>query len=153
MSQPQEPIIVCPGRIKIPYRWSAGRAGTHFLQALRDRAQIVGLRCPKCRRVSVPPQPHCPACAVPGTEWVDAGPQGTLTTWTVVRESVPGVDPMPVPYAFGAVRLDGADTDLVHWILDAPPSDLRAGMRFEAVFAESRRGDIRDLRGFRPASS
>lgn len=150
MAEPQTPAVICPGQIKIPYRWSAGRAGSVFLQALRDRKQIVGLRCPRCRAVSVPPRPHCPACTVAGQEWVDVGPQGTLVTWTVVRAAAPGLDPAPVPYVFGAIRLDGADTALVHLVGETPLDRLRAGLRLEPVFAEPRKGDIRDLRWFRP---
>lgn len=144
------PAIAIPGQIKIPYRWSAGRVGSAFLAALRDRAVILGSRCPQCRQVSVPPRAHCPACAVVCTETVETGPRGTLTAWTVVRESLPGIDVMPVPFAFGAIRLDGADIALVHLLGEIEPGAIRAGLRFEPVFAEARRGHILDLRYFRP---
>lgn len=147
------PALAIPGQIKIPYRWSAGRAGSAFLAALRDRARILGARCPRCRQVSVPPRPHCPACAVACTETVETGPLGTLTTWTVVREEFPGIDVMPVPYAFGAVRLDGADTALVHLLGEIDPGAIRTGLRVEPVFAPVRRGHILDLRYFRPVQA
>jgi len=142
----------CPGRIKIPYRWSAGRAGSAFLAALRDRAQFVGLRCPTCRKVSVPPRPHCPECRVAGTEWLDVGPRGTLVSWTVVREPA-ATDVLPVPYAFATILLRGADTALLHLIGETPFELLRAGLELEPVFADARRGHMLDVKWFRTPRS
>jgi uncharacterized OB-fold protein len=51
----------------------------------------------------------------------------------------------------GLVRLDGADTVLMHFLVDA--ADPEIGMRVEAVLKpKSRRiGSILDVEGFRPA--
>lgn len=128
--------VIVEGKIKIPYRWPAGRAGGRFLALLRDEGRLVGLRCPKCRRVSVPPKSRCLTCRVSGEEWVPVGPAGEVTTWTVSGDRV-----------FALVRLDGADTALLHILLDVKAP--RTGMRVTAVLAEKRTGEITDLKGFR----
>jgi uncharacterized OB-fold protein len=55
----------------------------------------------------------------------------------------------PVPYAFGSVKLDGADTVLTHCIEYSDESKVRVGGRVEAIFEEKRTGGIRDIKHFR----
>lgn len=140
---------IVSGRIKIPYAWPAGRAGSRFLIALRDEKQILGLRCPACAKVRVPPG-RCLPCDRLGTEWVAVGPEGTLESWTVIRTAAPPIRPRRVPYAVGIIRLDGADSGLVHLLGEVDPDEIRAGVRLRPVFEESRRGHILDIRYFRP---
>jgi hypothetical protein len=143
--------VICEGKIKIPYSWPAGKLGSHFLAALRDRSQILGLRCPSCKKVLVPPT-RCLSCDRVGTEWVQVGPQGVLETWTVVRTPVSSIQVLPAPYAVGVIRLDGADTGLVHIVGGVDFNKLRIGIRVEPVFSQNRSGHILDIRYFRPIS-
>ncbi len=149
MSRKQGTSVICEGKIKIPYSWPAGKLGSHFLAALRDRMQILGVRCPSCTKALVPPT-RCLSCDQVGTEWVQVGPQGVLETWTVVRSPVSSIQALPVPYAVGVIRLDGADTGLVHIVGDVDINGLRNGIRVEPVFSPDRRGHILDIRYFRP---
>ena len=149
MNRKHNSSVICEGKIKIPYSWPAGKLGSHFLATLRDRMQILGLRCPSCEKVLVPPTP-CLSCNRVGTEWVQVGPQGVLETWTVVRMPVSSIQVLPVPYAVGVIRLDGADTGLVHLVGDVNFDELRSGIRVEPVFSQDRRGHILDVRYFRP---
>jgi uncharacterized OB-fold protein len=57
---------------------------------------------------------------------------------------------MPVPYGVGVIRLDGADTGLVHFVGGVDFVKLRSGIRLEAVFNTERRGHILDIRYFQP---
>ncbi len=141
---------VLEGRIKIPYAWPAGRMGSRFLRGLRDEKKLWAIRCPACNRVTVPPG-RCLTCDQIGTEWVEVGPAGVLECWTVVRDSEPGIQVLPTPYAIGLIRLEGADTPLVHLIGEVKPERIRAGMRVEPVFDRKRRAHILDIRYFRPA--
>jgi hypothetical protein len=136
------PVLV-EGRIRIPYRWPAGRAGGRFLALLRDEGRLVGLRCSRCRRVFVPPRPRCLSCHVPCDEEVGVGPEGEVLAWTFARRASP-------PAVLALVRLDGADTALLHVLQGVELTALRSGQRVRAVFAEIRRGHITDLECFRP---
>ncbi len=84
-------------------------------------------------------------------EWVEVGPEGTLTTFTVIRFAF--LDPetglkRPVPYGYGVVRLDGADTNLLHFVKIPEGGGLRVGDRVAPVFAQIRRGNLQDIAHF-----
>jgi uncharacterized OB-fold protein len=138
-----EPPVLVEGRIRIPYRWPAGRAGGRFLALLRDEGRLTGLRCSRCRRIFVPPRARCPSCHVPCEEEIGVGPEGEVRAWTVDRRVTP-------PVVLALVRLDGADTGLLHLLKGVEPTKIRRGLRVRAVLAETRRGQITDLDGFRP---
>jgi len=135
------------------YNYSTGTIPGYFFRMLRDEARIFGRRCPACNKVYIPPRPVCGPCFRPTSEWVEVGPAGTLVAYTVVYFSF--LDPMtgkkrPVPYGYGMVRLDGADSRLQHFISESDHAKLKVGMRVTAVFAEKRTGNFSDLVHFRP---
>ncbi len=144
-------ILVLEGRIKVPYRWAAGEVGTRYLQALRDERKFLGTRCPGCGIVYHPPRRNCPDCFAECSEWVELGSAGTLETYTVVRRQHPQLASLPLPYGYGVIRLDGADTGFLHLLYEFEEGGLATGMRVEAVFADEREGRILDVRYFRPA--
>jgi len=108
-----------------------------FLSLLASEGRFVGSRCAPCRRVAVPPTSRCCRCHVECAETVPVGPEGTIVTWT---SSPAGL--------FALIRLDGADSALLHRIVEA--SEVRTGMRVAAVFEKERKGSILDVAGFRP---
>lgn len=135
-----------------PFRWAAGRYRSRFMVEIRDNKKIYGIRCPKCQKVYVPPKRICGECFVEMDEPVEVGLQGKIITFTILRFSF--VDPetgtaKPVPYAYGAVQLDGADTQLSHFIEYKDESKLQIGARVETVFEEVRKGNIKDIKAFR----
>lgn len=139
MSFDVEPVLV-EGRIRIPYRWPSGRHGDRFLRALRDEGRLLGLRCPRTGRVLVPPPPaRSGEASVAEADWVEVGPGGVVETFTVRGGEV-----------LALVRPDGADTALLHRLVDVAPVDVRVGLRVRAVLASERTGSILDLRGFAP---
>jgi hypothetical protein len=85
-------------------------------------------------------------------EWVEVGPLGTIGTYTILR--FPFIDPetghqKPIPYGYGFIKLDGADTLLQHYINIEDESKVKVGARVEPVFAEERKGSLRDIEYFR----
>ena len=56
---------------------------------------------------------------------------------------------MEPPVVFGAVRLGGADTCLVHMLSEVDLENLKIGMRLEAVFESDRKTNILDVKHFR----
>jgi uncharacterized OB-fold protein len=124
-----EPVLV-EGRIKIPYRWPAGKVAGRFLHVLQSEKRFEGLRCPKCGRVTVPPRPRCLGCRVTSEDRVTVGPDGIVTSWTRRPQGI-----------LALVRLDGADTSVLHRLLDV--DEPRSGMRVTPVLGD-------ELVGFRP---
>lgn len=149
-ANPQAETIVHKGRIKVPYTWYVGECGSRFYVELRDNKKILGTKCPKCEAVAVPPRNYCGKCFVPTTEWVEVKETGVLQTWTVVHYETPGISPLKPPYAYGIIKLDGADTGFVHIIADTDLKKLKAGMKMQAVFGDDRKGNLLDIKHFKP---
>jgi len=141
--------IIYSGRIKVPYTWYVGEIGSHFLTRLRDAMEIWGRKCPKCQRVYVPPVKNCGECFALTDQWVKVKDEGTVESFTVVRYTHE-MQPVKAPFAYGLIRLDGADGALLHLIGGVDPERVKVGMRVKAVFAEQREGSILDIRHFEP---
>src|SRR5215212_2006179 len=97
--------------IQFPYKRSLGPVVGAFMTALTDR-RIIGIRSGD--RVIVPPLEWDPDTAEElAQDFVDVGPAGTVVSWSWV--ATPTVQhPLPHPFAFALVQLDGADTSLLH---------------------------------------
>lgn len=142
--------MVLEGKLDLPFSYSAGRTASRFFIELRDHQRIMGKRCPRCNRVIVPAQLFCKECFTKTDDWVEVGPEGTLITFTVVyrKESH---HPKDAPLAYGIIRLDGADTSLVHLLAETDVAQLQPGMRVRAVFSKKRIGHILDINHFKMA--
>lgn len=155
MGNPLEGVHVLTSNER-PRRWrytcSAGPIRSRFLLYLRDQQKIMGTRCSICGRVYVPARPLCLQCYEDMGEWVEVSKRGVLETYTILYQKSP-VIPEKGPYAIGVIKLEGADTGLVHRLGEADFSQIRIGMRLEAVFAKLRKGDIRDILYFRPVDT
>ncbi len=136
--------------IKLQYNWWLGEVGSRFYKELRDRCKIVGIKCPECRRIYVPPYQNCPNCFSKMSEWVDLEGTGTLVTYTIVRYSVPAIQPLEVPFGLGIIKLEGADTGFTHVIGEVDLEKLRIGMKLKPVFREARKGHLLDIKYFKP---
>jgi hypothetical protein len=143
-----EPIVEHQD-LKVPYRYSMGATTSKFFIEIRDQKKILGIRCPKCKVVFVPPRSTCGRCFSPLDKWVKVSDQGTLQTYTIVHYPTP-VQPAPTPLIYGVIKLDGADTGLAHLINEADYEKLRVGMRVRAVFKEERVGNMLDILYFKP---
>ena len=147
-TKPRFPLNI-PGRIVMPYRYAAGAVGSRFLTELRDNCRIMGIRCPTCSAVYVPPRSTCIHCFEKLSEWVELSGVGTLQTFTIVNYSLP-VHPLPPPFIYGIILLDGASTGITHFVNEITAEKLAVGIRLEAVFREKRQANILDIAYFKP---
>ncbi|TJZ44019.1 DNA-binding protein [Streptomyces piniterrae] len=127
--------IIAPARLD--YTYAPGRAQSRYLNALVDR-RTVGERCPACRKVYVPPRGACPTCGVATDEQVEAGPNGTVTTFCIVNIKARNLD-IEVPYVYAHIALDGADLALHARIGGIPYDQVRMGLRVAPVWTEGAR--------------
>jgi uncharacterized protein len=144
-----EPWIV-EQRWDLTYRHTADPAAAAFFRALRDDAKLLGVRCPECGRVLVPPRGSCDRDFQETTELVEVASEGTIELFTIMYHRIHGL-PEP-PYAIAYVRPDGADTALVNFVRgvdledrDAALAALAIGNRAAIRFADERRGDMTDF--------
>jgi uncharacterized OB-fold protein len=143
-----EPMVYA-SQISVPYTWWAGETTGRFLKALRDEQKIVGNRCDGCNRVFVPPRKTCPTCFTPNETWNTVANEGVVVAFTVARRQLAAI-PRKVPVIFALIRLDGADTALLHTIGGAEPGQVAIGMRVRACFADRPEATIRAISHFEP---
>ena len=138
-----------PGEWHIPYQYTIGTFATSFFEALREQ-RILGCKCVKCGRVSVPPKSFCEYCFVPVEELIEVGHEGMIEAVTVV--TAPFAGSPPVPYAVAYVRLDGATSAICNYVRDVDlnsleelPAELRIESRVRVVFGENPEGRVTDF--------
>ncbi|PAZ09150.1 DNA-binding protein [Streptomyces sp. SA15] len=140
-------VLKAPLVVEFPFTRSLGPVQSAFLTGLRERV-VLGVRTGD-GRVLVPPVEYDPVTAEEIRDLVEVAPTGTVTTWAWNHEPRRG-QPLTTPFAWALVRLDGADTALLH-ALDAPgPDAVHTGMRVRVRWAQERSGAITDIACFEP---
>jgi uncharacterized OB-fold protein len=139
--------LSAPLVIQFDYTRSLGPVLSAFVTGLRDGV-VHGVRGSD-GRVHVPPVEYDPLTAEPLTELVEVAETGVVTSWSWQPEPLEG-QPLDRPFAWALVKLDGADTALLHAV-DAPRESMRTGLRVRVRWAAERVGSIRDVACFEPA--
>ncbi|MEU9101711.1 OB-fold domain-containing protein [Streptomyces sp. NPDC048361] len=143
-------VLRAPLVVEFPFTRSLGPVQSAFLTGLRERT-VLGVRTGD-GKVLVPPVEYDPVTAEEIRELVEVAPTGTVTTWA--WNPAPRRDqPLEGPFAWVLVRLDGADTSLLH-VLDAPgPEAVHSGMRVRIRWSGERTGAITDIACFEPGET
>ncbi|MGW2613717.1 Zn-ribbon domain-containing OB-fold protein [Streptomyces sp. NPDC001500] len=140
-------VLKAPLVVEFPFTRSLGPVQSAFLTGLRERV-VLGVRTGDGRTL-VPPVEYDPVTAEEIHDLVQVAPTGAVTTWAWNHAPRRG-QPLATPFAWVLVRLDGADTALLH-ALDAPgPDAVRTGMRVRIRWAAERVGAITDIACFEP---
>lgn len=138
------------GALPIEHRYTAGLAGERFYRILAERGVFLATRCTGCGVVYCPARAFCERClaALSLDGAVEVGPRGVLESFTVVRLGLDGAR-LAEPVVVGLIRLEGADTCLVHRV-NADAGTLRVGAAVQAVLEERgrRAGGFADVLHF-----
>ncbi|NKR42485.1 Zn-ribbon domain-containing OB-fold protein [Prescottella equi] len=145
-----EQPLRAPLNLKFDYTRSVGPTIGAFVTALRDR-KVIGARGSD-GRVHVPPPEFDPATHEPMTDFVDVSDTGTVVSWSWMPEPIEG-QPLSHPFAWALVKLDGADTSILHAVDAGPPEAMSTGMRVRVRWADERTGRIQDIACFEPGES
>ena len=144
------PPLVATHVLEYPYTRSVGPVIGRFLAGLKE-GRIEGVRAAD-GRVLVPPTEYDPDTGEAVTdEWVEVGPVGEVTTWAWLAEPRSN-NPLDRAFAWALIKLDGADTALLHVVDAGDESAVRTGMRVRARFREEREGLITDIEAFEAES-
>jgi uncharacterized OB-fold protein len=146
VSQPTAPLRA-PLDIEFDYTRSLGPVLSQFMAALAER-RILGARGAD-GRVHAPPFEYDPVTASPPGELVPVGPEGTVVSWSWMPEPLAG-QPLAEPFAWALIRLDGADTAMLHAVDAGSAAAMRTGLRVRPRWAERPAGSIRDIACFEP---
>lgn len=133
------------GNLPFESLYTAGRAGQRFLEALKEKGEILGTRCNACDQVYVPARHYCERCMAELREYVPVAKEGRVVTLTSVHRDLDGT-PLAEPQAIAAVQLEGASTVLLHRLL----GPTRIGGKVRVVLQTRRQGTILDIKGFEP---
>ena len=128
-------MLVVPSSIEIQH--TASLPESTFLRGLED-GKLLGART-KCGRGGEPGKVYFPAReADPATgkqldEFIELPDKGTVTTFAIINIPFAGQRITP-PYVAAYVLLDGADIPFLHLVTEIDASEVRMGMRVEAVW-------------------
>jgi uncharacterized OB-fold protein len=140
-----EPPLSAPLKLSFDYTRSVGSLLGQFFTALRER-RIVGVRGSD-GRVHVPPAEFDPVTYERLTEIVPVASVGTVVSWTWQPAPLEG-QPLDRPFAWALIKLDGADTPLLHAVAAASSDAISTGARVHAHWIDEPVGAITDIAYF-----
>jgi len=148
VTQPATAPLRAPLDIEFDYTRSLGPVLSQFMAALAER-RILGARGAD-GRVHAPPFEYDPVTAEPPGDLLPVGPEGAVLSWSWMPEPLAD-QPLAVPFAWALIRLDGADTALLHAVDAGSAAAMRTGLRVRPRWAAARTGSIRDIACFEPS--
>ena len=110
--------------LSMPYTLTTGKAAGTFLAELADR-RLVGSRSRATGRVAVPPREYAEGAEPDEWDFVELAGPGTVTAWTRTHAGT-----------IATIRLDGADTDLLHRIV-GDTAGIANGARVRPVWSDA----------------
>jgi uncharacterized protein len=144
------PALTAQYVLEYTYRRSVGPVLGRFFAGLRDR-RILGARTAD-GQVIVPPAEYAPQTGEPTGDLVEVGQVGNVVTWTWVEGPSPQLG-LDRAFAWALVRLDGADTAMLHAVDAGSPERMHSGMRVRARWRDERTGHIADIACFEPEAA
>jgi len=131
------------------YKRTKGEFSRYFL-ALRDDFKILGIKCPKCGVVRIPPFAlMCPDCDFEEMEYLEMPDRGVMNSTPPITYFAHSLFQSWVPFGRGRVILDGADTALpvhVHTTKGVlTPFIFEKGTPVKIVFRDERLGKPTDI--------
>jgi len=146
---PESEALHASHRLEYPYSRSVGPVIGAFLTGLRE-GRLTGVRGAG-GAVIVPPTEYDPTTGDDTGELVAVGPGGVVESWAWVSRPLPK-HPLQTPFAWALIRLDGADTALLHAVDSGGPDRLASGDRVTVKFrpAAERSGTMVDIESFVP---
>lgn len=142
-----EPPLSAPLKLSFDYTRSVGPLLGQFFTALREK-RIVGVRGSD-GRVHVPPAEFDPVTYERLTEIVPVAGVGTVLSWTWQSTPLAG-QPLDRPFAWALIKLDGADTALLHAVDAGSAEAISTGARVHAHWVDEPVGAITDIAYFAP---
>jgi len=128
----REPVTVQVAPSSIEIQHTASLPETAFLRALEE-GKLLGARTGESGKVYFPPKEADPATGLELDNFIELPDRGTVTTFAIINIPFAGQRIKP-PYVAAYVLLDGADIAFLHLIQEIDATEVRMGMRVEAVW-------------------
>ena len=138
-------LLRAPFELAYNYKRSSGPVMSKFFEALGQQ-KILGT-ISTAGKVFSPAAEFDPETNEPLKEMVEVGPGGVVESFSWIE------DPqhhhlIKEPFAFALIKLDGADTSMLHMVTQCNEADLRIGSRVKANWSEIQEQRITDIKFF-----
>ena len=138
-------LLRAPFELAYNYKRSSGPVMSKFFEAL-GKQKILGTKS-SAGKVFSPAAEFDPETKEPLKEMIEVGPGGVVESFSWIE------DPkhhhlIKEPFAFALIKLDGADTSMLHMVTQCNEADLRIGSRVKANWSEIQEQRITDIKFF-----
>ena len=138
-------LLRAPFELAYNYKRSSGPVMSEFFEAL-GKQKILGTKS-SAGKVFSPAAEFDPETNEPLKEMIEVGPGGVVESFSWIE------DPqhhhlIKEPFAFALIKLDGADTSMLHMVTQCNEADLRIGSRVKANWSEIKEQRITDIKFF-----
>lgn len=151
LTEPRAPLDSLATVLTFGYQHARGPYYGRLFDEMQTSGRILGIRCPNCHSVLLPPRELCDICYVRTETWVDVADTGVLQAFSIIHLKFVGQMREP-PYIYAEIMLDGASTKLIHVLdgldIDTAPKRLKPGMRVKAVWKKELKGSLGDISHF-----
>jgi uncharacterized OB-fold protein len=135
-------VLRAPLTIGYDFQRTTGPVIGAFLTGLRSK-KVLGIK-DSAGRVVCPPVEYDPTSGEPLTEMVEVADEGTITSWSWV-ETVREGQPLATPHALALIKLDGADTSMLHAVDATGVDAVSTGARVRIRWSDERQGLLGDI--------
>ena len=139
-------LLRAPFELAYNYKRSSGPVMSKFFEAL-GKQKILGTKS-NAGKVFSPAAEFDPETNEPLKEMVEVGPGGVVESFSWI-ENPQHHHLIKEPFAFALIKLDGADTSMLHMVTDCKESDLSIGTRVQATWSETHEQRITDIKFFK----
>ena len=138
-------LLRAPFELAYNYKRSSGPVMSEFFEALGQQ-KILGTKS-NAGKVFSPAAEFDPETNEPLKEMVEVGPGGVVESFSWI-ENPQHHHLIKEPFAFALIKLDGADTSMLHMVTQCNEADLRIGSRVKANWSEIQEQRITDIKFF-----
>ena len=137
------------------FSWSTGFIMEKFIKELANR-KILAAKCPKCGYTYVPPRNRCGEChaKIEEKNLINLSGKGKLVSYTAAHVKLDGsgnFEDLEKPVIIGAIKLDNADSTIFMPVEGIKPRDLVEGLKVKVQWQQETKGELSDIRCFKPA--
>lgn len=130
------------------YTRTYGSILSQFFTELKDQ-KVLGIKGSE-GQIICPPLEYDPKTSDSLSELVELTDTGVVTTWSWVNDPLVK-HPLDKPFAWALIKIDGADTAMLHAIDAGDKASMKTGMKVKIRWADERVGRINDIACFEPA--
>ena len=141
----QKELLRAPFELAYKYKRSNGPIMSKFFEALAEH-KILGTQS-SSGKVFSPAAEFDPETHEALSNFKDVGPGGIVETFSWI-ENPQKHHLLKKPFAFALIKLDGADTAMLHMITDCNEDDLKIGSRVTAAWSDTKEERITDIQYF-----